>query len=216
MPRLLLRWLSGLGLLALLSLIAPRAMAIEEPEFQVVRPLAEQVELRRYAPYVVAEVILDTAAADAGREAFPILAGYIFGKNKGQRKMEMTAPVTQAAAPMKMEMTAPVTQSTAAGGMRVQFVLPRAVALAEAPEPLDPRVRLREEPGELRAVIRYSGMWTPSNYEEHLARLRTVLATSGLVPVGEPVLARYNGPMTPWFLRRNEVWIPVAEAAKAP
>ena len=210
------RRLPGLGLIALLALTVPRAMAIEEPEFQTVRPLAEQVELRRYAPYVVAEVVLDTAAADAGREAFPILAGYIFGKNKGQRKMEMTAPVTQAAAPMKMEMTAPVTQSAAAGGKRVQFVLPRAVALAEAPEPLDPRVRLREEPGELRAVIRYSGMWTPSNYEEHLARLRTVVGTSGLVPVGEPVLARYNGPMTPWFLRRNEIWIPVAEPAAAP
>lgn len=210
------RRLPVLGLIALLACTVPPAMAIEEPDYQTVRPLAEQVELRRYAPYVVAEVVLDTAAADAGRDAFPILAGYIFGKNKGQRKMEMTAPVTQAAAPMKMEMTAPVTQSVAAGGMRVQFVLPRAVALAEAPEPLDPRVRLREEPGELRAVIRYSGMWTPANYEEHLSRLRAVLGGAGLVPVGEPVLARYNGPMTPWFLRRNEIWIPVAEPAAAP
>jgi hypothetical protein len=26
---------------------------------------------------------------------------------------------------------------------------------------------------------------------------------------GEPVWARYNGPMTPWFLRRNEIWLAV-------
>jgi len=24
---------------------------------------------------------------------------------------------------------------------------------------------------------------------------------------GEPVVARYNGPSTPWFLRRNELWL---------
>jgi len=51
----------------------------------------------------------------------------------------MTAPVTQAAAPVKMEMTAPVTQAAVPGGMRVQFVLPRGVTLESAPEPLDPR-----------------------------------------------------------------------------
>jgi len=24
---------------------------------------------------------------------------------------------------------------------------------------------------------------------------------------GEPVLSRYNSPMTPWFMRRNEIWL---------
>ncbi|WP_416222144.1 heme-binding protein [Sphaerotilus sp.] len=24
---------------------------------------------------------------------------------------------------------------------------------------------------------------------------------------GQPVLARYNSPMTPWFMRRNEIWL---------
>jgi len=31
---------------------------------------------------------------------------------------------------------------------------------------------------------------------------------------GEPVWARYNAPFTPWFLRRNEVLIPVAVEAR--
>ena len=183
-------------------------MAIEEPRFEVVRQLAEDVELRRYAPYVVAEVTVDAPAARAGSEAFPILAGYIFGKNKGERKMAMTAPVTQDAAPVKMAMTAPVTQAAAAaGGMRVQFVLPREVSLAAAPEPLDARVRLREEPAAERVVIRYSGSWSQANYDEHLARLRAAVAAAGIETRGEPVLARYNGPMTPWFMRRNEIWL---------
>ncbi len=185
------------------------ASATEEPRYEVVRPIAEGIEVRRYASYVVAEVVLDTQAADAGNRAFPILAGYIFGKNKGQRRLEMTAPVTQSAAPVKLAMTAPVTQSAAAGGTRVQFVLPGEVTLATAPEPLDSRVQLREEPATTWAVIRYSGTWSQDNYAQHLAKLRAALEAAGLQTQGEPVWARYNGPATPWFMRRNEIWLAV-------
>ena len=196
-----------LVLLLFIALTPPVSQAIEEPTYDVVRQIDEQVELRRYAAYVVAEVVLDATANDAGNRAFPILAGYIFGKNKGQQKMEMTAPVTQSAESVKLEMTAPVTQDAVAGGMRVQFVLPKGVTLATAPEPLDPRVRLREEPPALRAVIRYSGTWSQANYDEHLGKLQTALAAAGIATQGQPVLARYNAPMTPWFMRRNEIWL---------
>ena len=81
--------------------------------------------------------------------------------------------------------------------------------LADAPEPLDPRVRLREEPAALRAVIRYSGTWSQANYDEHLDKLQAAMAAAGITTEGEPVLARYNGPMTPWVLRRNEIWLAV-------
>jgi SOUL heme-binding protein len=181
--------------------------AIEEPDHEVVKSLGSGVELRRYAPYVVAEVVLGATAEEAGNQAFPILAGYIFGKNKGEKKFAMTAPVTQSAAPARMEMTAPVTQSAAPGGMRVQFVLPKGVSLATAPEPNDPRVQLREEPASARAVIRYSGTWSQANYDEHLALLKATLDAAGVATQGEPVLARYNAPFTPWFLRRNEIWL---------
>jgi hypothetical protein len=69
------------------------------------------------------------------------------------------------------------------------------------------RVRLREEPAALRAAIRYSGTWSQSNYDEHLLKLQAALAAAGIATEGEPVLARYNAPMTPWFMRRNEIWL---------
>ena len=198
--------------------------AIEEPDYEVIRTF-DRVELRRYAPYVLAEVVLNTSAEAAGNQAFPILAGYIFGKNKGEKKFAMTAPVTQAAMPihipipipipipmpipMRMDMTAPVTQDAVAGGMRVQFVLPKGVALATAPEPIDPRVQLREVPAGTWAVIRYSGTWSQANYLEHLRQLKADLQAAGLATQGEPVLARYNAPFTPWFLPRNQIWLAV-------
>ena len=56
------------------------------------------------------------------------------------------------------------------------------------------------------AAIRYSGFWSQSNYDEHLARLRAAMKAAALTPVGEPVCSRYDAPWAPWFLRRNEFW----------
>ena len=219
-----------------LLLVPQRSHAIEEPAYEVVQTLPERgagagsadasIEIRQYAPYVVAEVVMEASFERAGNQAFPLLAGYIFGKNKGERKFAMTAPVTQApepATPVKLAMTAPVIQQPDAAGAnasgasanagvrphRVQFVLPRTVTLDTAPEPLDPRVQLRQVPAARWAVIRYSGTWSQANHDEHLARLRAALEQAGIATQGEPLLARYNGPMTPWFLRRNEVWLAV-------
>lgn len=194
----------------LLALTTMTSHAIEEPSYTVVRQL-DGIAIREYLPYTVAEVVVSGEASEAGSRAFPILAGYIFGKNKGERKLAMTAPVTQAAVPVKLEMTAPVTQSAAPGGYLVQFVLPRGVTVATAPEPTDARVMLREVPVSRFAVIRYSGFWSESNYTEHLTKLHTAMKAAGIAWAGEPILSRYNGPATPWFMRRNEIWLPVAD-----
>jgi hypothetical protein len=192
----------------LIALMPQLGHAIEEPDFSVVKKIGA-IEIRQYAPYVVAEVVVNANANDAGNQAFPILAGYIFGKNKGEKKMAMTAPVTQTVAPVKLEMTAPVTQAAVPGGHLVQFVLPKTVTLATAPEPLDDRVKLREMPAASWAVITYSGTWSKSNFDENLSTLRAALKTADIATQGEPVLSRYNGPFTPWFMRRNEIWLAV-------
>ena len=202
----------GAALLSTLALFAipMPSHATEEPEYQIVRKL-EGIEVREYAAYRVAEMVVAGPAGEAGSQAFPVLAGYIFGKNKGDRKIAMTAPVTQAAVPVKLEMTAPVTQTAAPGGFLVQFVLPKDVTLASAPEPLDARVKLREVPPSRVAVIRFSGFWSESNYNDHLAKLQAALRAADLAWSGEPVYSRYNPPFTPWFMRRNEIWLHLAD-----
>ena len=174
-------------------LLAPAmSQAIEEPAYNVVQKLGGSVEIRCYAAYVVAEVLIAGPVDEAGSQAFPILAGYIFGKNKGERKFAMTAPVTQ---------------SAAEGGTLVSFVLPKDVTLSTAPEPIDERVKLREVPGHTLAAIRYSGFWSQANDAEHLGQLTAALQAAKLTWTGEPVVARYNAPWTHWFLRRNELWL---------
>jgi hypothetical protein len=196
------------------------AQAIEQPTYTVVQS-NDVYEIRKYEPYIVAEVVVPGPASEAGGQAFSLLGGYIFGKNKGERKLEMTAPVVQtpagsstpsAAASTKIEMTAPVVQTpvgnaaNGANGFLVQFMMPSAYTLATLPEPLDPKVKLRQVEGKTVAAIRYSGTWSQSNYDEHLNILKDALAKAGVKTQGEPLYSRYNAPFTPWFLRKNEIW----------
>lgn len=200
------RCLATVVAVVVFGLLCPMASATEEPKYTVVRQY-DGFEIREYAPYLVAEVVVPGPAEEAGNQGFRILAGYIFGKNKGERKIAMTAPVAQAPAPAKIAMTAPVTQAAANGGFVVQFTMPSEYTLETLPEPLDPQVKLREVSGGRFAVIRYSGTWSEGNYQEHLEKLERSVEAAGLRTTGSPIYSRYNAPFVPWFMRRNEIWL---------
>lgn len=193
------------------AILAPNAaQALEQPKYTVMQSNAVY-EIRKYEPYIVAEVVVPGPESEAGGQAFSLLGGYIFGKNKGERKLEMTAPVVQTpvttpAASTKIEMTAPVVQTPTTNGFLVQFMMPTAYTLATLPEPMDSKVKLREVAGKTVAAHTYSGGWSQSNYDEHLNILKNALTREEIKTQGEPMYSRYNGPMTPWFLRKNEIW----------
>jgi len=180
--------------------------AIEEPTYTVVKEYPD-FEVRRYAPYLVAEVTVPGPAQEAGNQGFRLLAAYIFGSNVSQQKIEMTAPVTQVATSEKISMTAPVMQTPEGSGFVVQFTMPAVYTLDTLPTPIDGQVRLREVPAASYAVIRFSGLWSQGNYDRHLLKLTQAMAEQKLQAAGPPVYARYNAPFVPWFLRRNEIWI---------
>ncbi len=201
------------GALLLVFISGGNVVAIEEPEYEVLEK-RDGYEIRRYSPYIVAETVVQGGFEDVGNKAFRILAGYIFGDNSADEKMNMTAPVESrpADSSVKMNMTAPVTSERANDGsdqFAYRFVMERKYTLDTLPEPNDPRVQLRKVEARTVAVNRYSGSWSQSNYDEHEEELLTALRNDGIETVGEPTLARYNGPFTPWFLRRNEVMIDI-------
>jgi hypothetical protein len=210
-PRIYARWLATVAAL----LASSSAMAIEEPSFRVLEHDGA-FELREYAPHVVAETRVEAEFESAGNAAFQRLFRYISGSNVAQQKIAMTAPVTQSRSEdggEKIAMTAPVTQVAAGDGYRVAFTLPASYTLETAPTPLDKTIEIRAVPAQLVASWRYSGRWTESNYREHEEKLREQTEKRGLTIAGEPVLARYNPPFMPSFLRRNEVLIPVTRQA---
>ena len=201
----------ALLLLAPFLLAAGPLMAVEEAEYRVVMQDGD-FEVREYAPAIIAEVVVDEEFEDAGSRAFRALFKYIDGNNQNQSDIAMTAPVSQQKQSVKIDMTSPVGQSQAAEGWAVSFMMPASFTMDTIPEPLDPSVQIREVPAHHAVSIRYSGTWSEERYTEHLQSLQAWLKENELEATGEPVWARYNAPFTPWFMRRNEILIPVADA----
>ena len=88
-------------------------------------------------------------------------------------------------------------------------MLPADTDASTVPAPKDERVRVRVVEEEYAAAVRFSGRWTAASYTQRVDSLRAAIAEAGLEPTGPVRFARFDPPWTPWFLRRNEVVIPV-------
>ncbi len=173
------------------SVMTTQAIAIEEPVYQVEKAWeAEQIEIRAYAPRIMAV----TGMNEDSDSGFRVLAGYIFGGNAEEQKIAMTAPV----------------QQTMAGEKEMAFMMPAEYALKDLPQPEDQRVSFREAPAYTAAVIQFSGWASAEKADENWQQLRRFLITKGIDITGEPTLNQYNPPWTLPFMRRNEVIVPVA------
>jgi len=181
-------------------------MAIEQPKFRVVAEY-DQYEIREYEPYVVAETRVSGDQRSADNSGFGILAGYIFGKNKARPGVA----TVQRDGAEKISMTAPVisTSPEDEGGYIYSFVMPSKYTLDTLPVPLDGRVSFREVPARIVAAHRFSGRWQQRRFDKHVAILEEALRDDGVETIGEPMLARYNAPFVPGFMRRNEVMFEV-------
>jgi hypothetical protein len=168
------------------------------------------MEVREYPPLIAAEVLVGGGRSQAVSAGFRLLAGYIFGGNTRRQSIAMTAPVVQApAAGESIAMTAPVVQTGTKGAWTVRFLMPRGYTLDTLPTPNDQRVHLIPVPAARVAVVRFSGLAHEPDIQQKTTELRAFLAGRQLVATGPPSLARYNPPWTLWFLRRNEIMIPI-------
>jgi len=185
------------------------AMATEEAPYTVIKT-GGIFELREYTPQVLAEIIVEGDLEDAGSKAFRPLFRYISGDNKSRGKIAMTAPVSQEKKGEKISMTAPVSQQSAQGKWAVSFMMPASYTMENLPTPDDPNIKLRQVPARRVAAVRYSGFWSQEKYLLHKEKLEQWIKDNRYTVAGEPVWARYNAPFTPWFMRRNEVLIPIS------
>lgn len=201
--------LSGCSLLGIRS-------GTEEPRFDIVEVVDEQMQIRRYAPRLAAETEVETSNDDDGRNAaFRRLAGYIFGKNRLETKIAMTTPVETrsdgAADAQKIAMTTPVETRLTGTRMTMRFTMPAAYTRDSLPAPLDPLVRIVELPPTSLAVLRFTGARDVGTLSDRQADLLARLAPTRWKALGEPFAMLYDPPWTPPFLRRNEVAVAVDE-----
>jgi hypothetical protein len=165
-------------------------------------------EIRRYDRYVLAE----TAQGDEdGSSGFKRLFQFISGNNAGGSNLAMTAPVLKdnPGGGQKLSMTAPVLTREGEGGGMIAFVMPPGRTLAELPQPGDPKVTLREVAGHKAAVVSFSGFAGTAKLREKTEGLLRDLRKEGVNPRSAPVIALYNPPWTPPFMRRNEIMVEI-------
>lgn len=189
------------------------ARATEEPRHTVVAKVGS-IEIRDYAPMILAQVQVAGGMGDAGNRGFRPLASYIFGNNRRPGGAEsasiaMTTPVVQERS-ATIAMTTPVTQARSEGdSWQVAFIMPQEWSLGTLPTPNDPAVELRELPARRMAVIRFSGGANDERFDEKARELAAFLAERGIEALSAPLYARYNPPWVPNPFRRNEVMIEI-------
>lgn len=186
----------------------PIVSNVEQSKYTVVES-HNDIELRDYAPMIVAEAEVSGERAQAINQGFRIIADYIFGNNAAAQKVAMTAPVTQQQSE-KIAMTAPVMQQSRGDVWNVRFVMPASYTLETLPKPNNPAVKLKEVKGRRFAVIRFSGGSGEENLKKHKQALLEFISAKKLSALSEPTYAFYNPPWTLPFLRRNEVMVEIA------
>jgi hypothetical protein len=203
-------WWAVAGLVVVGAAVwGPIASNVEKPKYKVLRSEGN-IDIRDYAPMIVAEAEVTGEREKAINLGFRIIASYIFGNNSSAQKVSMTAPVTQQGSE-KIAMTAPVSQQGDGDIWKVRFVMPAGYTMETLPKPNNAAVKLIEITGKRFAVIRFSGTAGEDNLKRHGKALNRFVQENHLTPVSAPTYAFYNPPWTLPFLRRNEVMVEIAQ-----
>lgn len=157
-------------------------------------------ELRDYAPMVIATTRQQGVRRQALEGGFRTLASYIFAEDRPGEKLAMTTPVLLGA--------------TMDGGWSVAFVMPPGRSPESLPVPQGD-LQLRDVPARQVAALRFTGRWSDDRLAEKSGELSDWMTARNLAPAGPPEYAFYHPPFMPFFLRRNEVLIPVAAGAES-
>ena len=163
----------------------------ERQKYEVLRKIGD-VEIRKYHPCVMADVIVNAEYERAGNIGFRPLVTYI-----SQNNIAMTAPVVQEQQENKSWV--------------VSFVMPAGMQLSQLPLPKDAKVKLREIREHKAAALVFRGITNLSKVQEKESELRKTLIKEGIYISGSLKIARFDPPWKPGFLRHNEVVIPIKE-----
>ena len=165
---------------------------IETPKYKVVKTY-DSFEIRQYDSMILAQtVIQETSIKKSGNTGFRKVAGYIFGGNRNNQQIAMTAPVI-------MEV---------GDNTKMSFVMPSQYKMEDLPQPNSSEVKLVKAAPKKYAVLTFSGFASDEKINRKKELLREALKKEQISVKGDFSYLGYNAP---WdlFGRRNEVAIEV-------
>ena len=169
MKRKTMIYFSAMVIFVLAGMFAWNTMArvaYESAEYKVVTSDGK-FEVREYPDLML---VATTTKLDAqGRDgSFMKLFRYISGANESAQKISMTTPVF-------ME------NDKENSAVQMGFVMPKDIAIEDVPAPTGEGVDVRKRAGGRFAVLRFSGQLSTKAAKESESKLRTWMATKGLV-----------------------------------
>jgi hypothetical protein len=187
------KWLISLLVIAAVFLVFQLVVSmttsdIETPKYKVLKKYP-RFELRQYESMMLATTNLGTASYDEkASEGFRTVASYIFGKNKSNEKIAMTAPVIYHADSLST----------------LSFVVPRSKTEESMPVPIDSNLTFVVQAPKLLAVLDFGGFINDEKLAARMAELKKAVLKEGFQIKGKGYFFGYN---PPWQLigRKNEV-----------
>ena len=188
---LLIILMSGF-LISLFSFI--KGEDLYEPPFKLIE-ISNNIQIREYQNILIAITKKQSPYNSATSSGFRTLANYIFGANKEQVKMPMTAPVFT---------TIPGNEN-----ISISFVMPNKYSKNDLPKPVSNDIEFKNLELGMTAVIQF-GMWaTPERIQKMKSKLEKYLDTNNLEPSSDYLVAQYNSPWTLPPFRRNEILVSI-------
>jgi hypothetical protein len=187
------KWLISLLVIAAVFLVFQLVVSmttsdIETPKYKVLKKYP-RFELRQYESMMLATTNLGVASFDEkSSEGFRTVASYIFGKNKSNEKIAMTAPVIYHADSLST----------------LSFVVPRSKTEESMPVPIDSNLTFVVQAPKLLAVLDFGGFINDEKLAARMAELKKAVLKEGFQIKGKGYFFGYN---PPWQLigRKNEV-----------
>ena len=171
----------------------------EQPSYKVILE-QDKFSIRDYSEVIVVETEVVASRRDATSEAFRKLFRYISGNNEANLEISMTSPVAQTLTNQDGEI---------GENWAVRFFLPRSLSEENIPKPSETGVAVVKLKAQKYGSVSFKGTQNDKKVSENLAKLEAFITENDYEVSGPPVYAFYDPPFIPWFLRDNEILIPV-------
>ncbi|MEY3469875.1 MAG: hypothetical protein RLZZ575_335 [Actinomycetota bacterium] len=159
----------------------------EQQKYTLIKKL-DNLEIRKYQKCTMATVEINADYEAASSLGFRPLVTYI-----SQNNIAMTAPVLQ--------------QKTKSDTWLVSFVMPEGMQLSDLPVSPNLNIKLHEVEEYVAAVLTFKGITSKQKIREKESELKELVNKYKLNSYGEILVARFDPPWKPGFLRHNEVII---------
>jgi len=179
-----------LAIIILLLFFAKNLFSVDAEKNYTTIKKVENIEIRQYKSRVYASY---TPKNERERnDSFRKVAGFIFGDNTNDEKISMTSPVV-----IKLH-----------NNYEMAFLMPKQYSIENLPKPANKEINIYNEPGALKACIKYSGYTNSSVENKKINELKKILSKYNYNHSNDFELLVYNSPFD-FINRRNEITVTI-------